>query len=174
MHFVSCQQAFDRIISLISIPDSVSQHLKNKASTVSAFLSRVRTLNPEIIFPVAVDGFVLRFQMMEFVRQLQNENPIGTHPQLVARIILQTLSILDVNSLTVQFHRGLSIRDDSIHDFDSCCALGMESTQPIDHHANIQTLPGYARITNSPSEIIRMSTSLLNYMSFSSNSQLQQ
>ena len=172
--FVSSIQAFDSVISLMAVPDCVNSHLKNKASTVPAFLSRVQKLNPEIVFPSAVKGFLLRYQMQNFIQQLQNEYSIANYPELVARIILQILFGLDRNTLSIQFHCGLSTPDFEVQSFDSNCALGVESTQSINNHSTVQSLPGYARATTFPSEIIRMSTSLLNYMAFSSNSQLQQ
>ena len=60
-------------------------------SSFSVTLSRVQKLNPEIIFPSAVEGFLLRYQMQNFIQQLQNEYSIANYPELVARIILQIL-----------------------------------------------------------------------------------
>ena len=48
MSFTSSPDVFAGTMSLASVPQEVSEHMKNRANSVAGFLSRVKVLNPDI------------------------------------------------------------------------------------------------------------------------------
>ena len=52
----SSKDVYDAVISTASVPSEVADQKKNKAISVNAFISRVKDIDPQIVFPTSQQG----------------------------------------------------------------------------------------------------------------------
>ena len=172
MSFTSSPDVFAGTMSLASVPQEVSEHMKNRANSVAGFLSRVKVLNPDIALPTARKGYLLRIQIKSFLAALNSEYRLFAFPTFTAQVVLQLLHEADELTLLSLFHRAVAALDDDLEAFEFACAHGIQIPQNFSHSTSFTSLAGYHRF-DEPAEFIRVQTDLLNLMSFSTSSELQ-
>ena len=86
MSFTSSPDVFAGTMSLASVPQEVSEHMKNRANSVAGFLSRVKVLNPDIALPTARKGYLLRIQIKSFLAALNSEYRLFAFPTFTAQL----------------------------------------------------------------------------------------
>ena len=120
-------------------------------------------------------GDVLRKTLRSVSVMLRNEYHASEFPDFVAQFVIQLLTHTShAETLVSQFHRYLCLPNDcDIETFETCCALGESGSFSIDFTKSAAELPGYSRLKTEPAEWIRLTTALIDYLCFMTNSEIQ-
>jgi hypothetical protein len=171
----SSKDVYDAIISTAVVPAEIADQKKNKAVSVHAFVSRVKQIDPQIIFPVEQQGKPLRNIIKTVVSEVKREYRTLNHPLFNAQFTLAVLSqTAHTAKIQAQLHRFMFCQDEAdICHFADFCALGKAAPIRIDHSVRVDLLPGFKLFTDDPALMMRLTTALLDYVCYMSNSDIQ-
>ena len=168
-------QVYDALISTASVPSQVAEQKKNKAASVNSFIARVKEIDKQLIFPSTQQGKPLRETVKSLISDINREYKTLSHSVFNAQLILAMLvQTIHSTKLVTQLHRFMFCQDIAgIHQVADYCAVGKAAPIKIDHSISVVQLPGFKLLADEPMLWIQVSTSLLDYVCFMSNSAIQ-
>ena len=168
-------QVYDALISTASVPSQVAEQKKNKAASVNSFIARVKEIDKQLIFPSTQQGKPLRETVKSLISDINREYKTLSHSVFNAQLILAMLvQTIHSTKLVTQLHRFMLCQDIAgIHQVADYCAVGKAAPIKIDHSISVVQLPGFKLLADEPMLWIQVSTSLLDYVCFMSNSAIQ-
>ena len=72
-------QVYDALISTAFVPSQVADQKKNKAASINSFLSRVKELDKQLIFPSTQHGQPLREAIKSLMSDIKREYKTASH-----------------------------------------------------------------------------------------------
>ena len=172
----SSQEIYSSLISMAAVPKAVADLKTVKVAAVPAFISKLQT-NISIVRTKDFDlsGNPLRSAVRLLRDAVQTEYHTLDYPEFVAQLIIHFLSLSKhASKMLPQLHRYLSISDErDIQMFEDACALGKSADVDIDFSLSTAELPGFRRLVDQPAEWVRLTTALIDFGAFMSNSNMQ-
>ena len=172
----SSQEIYSSLISMAAVPKAVADLKTVKVAAVPAFISKLQT-NISIVRTKDFDlsGNPLRSAVRLLRDAVQTEYHTLDYPEFVAQLIIHFLSLsTHASKMLPQLHRYLSISDErDIQMFEDACALGKSADVDIDFNLSTAELPGFRRLVDQPAEWVRLTTALIDFGAFMSNSNMQ-
>jgi hypothetical protein len=171
----SSKDVYDAVISTASVPREVVEQKKNKAISVNAFISRVKDIDPQIVFPTSQQGKPLRSIIKTMISDVKREYKTNNHLLFNAQLILAVLAqTVHTAKIQAQLHRFMFCQSEQ----DICqqadyCSLGKAAPLKINHSIRVDLLPGYKLISDEPALMQKLAMALLDYVCFISNSDIQ-
>ena len=171
----SSQDVYDALISIASVPREVADQKKNKAVSVHAFISRVKDIDPQIVFPTSQQGKLLRNIIKTVVSEIKREYKTNNHLLFMAQFTLAVLvQTTHTAKIQAQLHRFMFCQSEQdICQVADYCALGKAAPLKIDHSVRVDHLPGFKLFADEPALMLQLTTALLDYVCFMSNSDIQ-
>jgi hypothetical protein len=171
----SSKDVYDAVISTASVPSEVADQKKNKAISVNAFISRVKDIDPQIVFPTSQQGKPLRSIIKTVISDIKREYKTNNHllfnAQLTLAVLAQTTHTAKIQA---QLHRFMFCQgEQDLCQVANYCALGKAAPLKIDHSVRVDLLPGYKLISDEPALMLKLAMALLDYVCFMSNSDIQ-
>ena len=156
-----------------SVPREIADQKKNKAVSVHAFISRVKDIDPQIVF--SQQGKPLRNIIKTVVSEVKREYKTNNHLLFNAQFALAVLTqSAHTAKIQAQMHRFMFCQSEQdICQIADYCALGKAAPLKIDHSARVEHLPGLKLFTDAPALMLQLATALLDYVCFMSNSHIQ-
>ena len=172
------EQVFLSTLAAVSVPDEISSLKTVKVSAILAFVEKICAGSLEMakhVLKLDCSGDVIRSALRAISVIIRTEYKAVDFPDFIAQIALQLLSRSShAVKIVSQFHRYMSVYDsDGVADFENMCAVGRPATINIDFQQSPAELPGYKRLMDDPGEWIRVTTALVDYAAFMSNSEIQ-
>ena len=127
------------------MPREVADQKKNKAVSVHAFISRVKDIDPQIVFPTSQQGKPLRSIIKTVISEVKREYKTNNHllfnAQLTLAVLAQTTHTAKIQA---QLHRFMFCQSEQdICQVADYCALGKAAPLKIDHSVRVDLLPGF-------------------------------
>ena len=171
----SSKDVYDAIISNASVPREVADQKKNKAISVNAFISRVKDIDPQIVFPTSQQGKPLRSIIKTLISDIKREYKTNNHLLFNAHLTLAVLAQTTHSAkIQAQLHRFMFCQSEQdICQVADYCALGKAAPLKNDHSVHVDLLPGYKLISEEPALMLKLAMALLDYVCFMSNSDIQ-
>ena len=161
---------------MAAVPKAVADLKTVKVAAVPAFISKLQT-NISIVRTKDFDlsGNPLRSAVRLLRDAVQTEYHTLDYPEFVAQLVIHFLSLsTHASKMLPQLHRYLSISDErDIQMFEDACALGKSADVDIDFSLSTAELPGFRRLVDQPAEWVRLTTALIDFGAFMSNSNMQ-
>jgi len=153
----------------------VYESKKNRCATTPALYNYIAENEKHLLHPSNEEGQKLREVLRSFTSAVSSEYRTTAH--LNSELILCSLSRMEGTGskcFLSQFHRGISCPETEFEAFEDQCAQGKISTTEIDYSQPVELLIGFSLIHHSPVFLIRLTAALVDYMAYTSNSDLQQ
>ena len=147
-----------------------------KVAAVPAFISKLQAnITTVTTKDFDLSGSHLRSAVRLLRDAVQTEYHTLNHPEFVAQLIIHFLSLSrHASKMLPQIHRYLSITgEQDIQMFEDACALGKSADIDIDFSLSTAELPGFRRLVDQPVEWVRLTSALIDFGAFMSNSDMQ-
>ena len=168
-------QVYDALISTAFVPSQVADQKKNKAASINSFLSRVKELDKQLIFPTTQHGQPLREAIKCLMSDIKREYKTASHMVFNAQVLMAVLvQTAHSTKIVTQLHRFMFCQNTAdLKQVADYCAVGKPAPIKIDHAISVVHLPGFKLLADTPTLWIQLTGALIDYVCFMSNSAIQ-